>query len=247
MLSTLSSLYNYTLWTKDGELGNVADTYFEDETWVIRYLVVDLNRWLPGRKVLVPPSIADQPRDDKGRIPVSMTRDSVRISPEFSSDQPVSRQLEDQIHSFFGWQPYWSGEPEGGSVSPKAPEGENMTGDRQAESIPDHDPEGKSHLRSARDMVGYKIEATRQPVGTLADLLVDDESWMVRYLVVDVGQPDTTRQVVIAADTVETIDWRQLAIYLDLDRENIERAPSYEAAPVLPEALERELERHFHA
>ncbi len=247
MLRTLSSLYRYTLWTREGELGDIADIYFEDDTWVIRYLVVDLNRWLTGRKVLIPPSIADRPKDEAGQIPVAMTRESVRTSPDFSSEEPVSRQLEDQLHSFFGWQPYWSGETEGGVVSPRMPEGDEMTGDRQADSVPGDAPRGDPHLRSARDISGYKVQAVRQPVGTLTDLLIDDESWMVRYLVIDVGRPDTTRQVVVAADTVETVDWRQFAVYLELERESVERAPAFETAPVLPEDLERQLERHFHS
>ena len=247
MLRTLSSLYRYTLHTREGELGNIADAYFEDETWVIRYLVVDLNRWLPGRKVLVPPAIAERPKDETGQLPVEMTRESVRTAPDFKTEQPVSRQLEDRLHSFFGWQPYWAGEPEGGQTSPRVPSGDEMTGDREADSTPKEAPTGNPNLRSARDLIGYKIEAATQPVGTLTDLLVDDESWMVRYLVIDVGQPDTTRQVVIAADTVEKVDWHQFAIFLDLERDSVERAPSFEAAPVLPEALERQLERHFHS
>lgn len=247
MLRTLSSLYQYTLWTKDGELGKVNDVFFEDTAWDIRYLVVDLNRWLPGRRLLIPPSVSRRPQDDEGRIPIEMTRDSIRTAPPVTSDQPVSRQLEDQLHSFFGWQPYWSGEPEGGTVAPKAPEGDEMIGDRQSDSVPGDAPRGNPHLRSARDMVGYGVEALSGAVGVLSDLLIDDATWMVRYLVVDIGQSGSSHLVVIAVDSVETVDWSQLSLFLDMRKVSVERAPSFEEAPVIPEALEHRLERHYHA
>ena len=45
----------YEIQASDGELGHVDDYIFDDETWTIRYLVVDTKNWLPGRKVLVAP------------------------------------------------------------------------------------------------------------------------------------------------------------------------------------------------
>ncbi|MEP7246109.1 MAG: PRC-barrel domain-containing protein [Gammaproteobacteria bacterium] len=34
----------------DGEIGKVTDVYFDDEDWVVRYLVVDTGDWLIGRR-----------------------------------------------------------------------------------------------------------------------------------------------------------------------------------------------------
>ena len=52
MLS-MSQLKNFTLAAADGEIGRVRDLYIDDETWTVRYLVLDTGNWLPGRRVLI--------------------------------------------------------------------------------------------------------------------------------------------------------------------------------------------------
>ena len=46
---------DFTIHAVDGEIGSVVDIYFDDETWAIRYLVVDTGGWLGGRRVLISP------------------------------------------------------------------------------------------------------------------------------------------------------------------------------------------------
>lgn len=41
--------------SSDGDLGKINDFYFDDEDWVVRYLVVDTNNWLFKRKALISP------------------------------------------------------------------------------------------------------------------------------------------------------------------------------------------------
>jgi hypothetical protein len=40
----------------DGIIGELKDFYFDDQSWVIRYLIVDTGTWLSGRKVCSSPS-----------------------------------------------------------------------------------------------------------------------------------------------------------------------------------------------
>jgi hypothetical protein len=37
----------------DGEIGHIEDFVVDDETWIIRYLVVDTKNWWPGKRVLI--------------------------------------------------------------------------------------------------------------------------------------------------------------------------------------------------
>lgn len=55
MLRSMNDLENYTIRATDGTIGHVTDFYFDDERWVIRYLVVDTGSWLASRKVLISP------------------------------------------------------------------------------------------------------------------------------------------------------------------------------------------------
>ena len=75
MLRSVKDLEKCSIGGTDGLLGKVQDFYFDDESWVIRYLVVDTGAWLSNRKVLISPhSIADW--DWQGTfLPVSITRE----------------------------------------------------------------------------------------------------------------------------------------------------------------------------
>ena len=55
MLRSLNESQGYTIAARDGELGAMHDFCFDDESWVVRYLVHDTRVWLPGRRVLISP------------------------------------------------------------------------------------------------------------------------------------------------------------------------------------------------
>jgi hypothetical protein len=42
-----------------------------------------------------------------------------------------------------------------------------------------------THLRSAREVMGYYIEATDGDIGHVEDFILDDETWEIRYMVID--------------------------------------------------------------
>jgi hypothetical protein len=44
-----------TLQSRDGEIGNVNEFYFDDQHWAIRCLVADTRNWLTDRQVLITP------------------------------------------------------------------------------------------------------------------------------------------------------------------------------------------------
>jgi hypothetical protein len=50
MLRPASDFKGLTIAAVDGDLGSVADLYFDDLRWTVRYLVVDTGTWLPGRR-----------------------------------------------------------------------------------------------------------------------------------------------------------------------------------------------------
>jgi hypothetical protein len=57
MLQNIKELYGRKLAALDGDIGHVKDFYFDDENWVIRYLVADTGSWLTGRLVLLTPHV----------------------------------------------------------------------------------------------------------------------------------------------------------------------------------------------
>jgi sporulation protein YlmC with PRC-barrel domain len=80
MLRGISDLRRFTIAATDGNLGRVGDVYFDDRSWSVRYLVVDADNWLPGRRVLVSP-IAVQSFDPP-TLHVALSKQQVQVSPD---------------------------------------------------------------------------------------------------------------------------------------------------------------------
>ena len=85
MQRNISSLIGYSLGRQqNGEIRQVEDFYFDNQSWTIRYLVVKTGGWLFGRKVLIAPQaiVSEQPWLDHP-VPVNLTVEQVRNSPEY--------------------------------------------------------------------------------------------------------------------------------------------------------------------
>src|SRR5690606_27469378 len=106
---TASSLKGYAIKATDDELGKVKEIYFDDERWGMRYLVVETGTWLSQRTVLISPYSITGVDDLEEFIHVSLTREQVRNSPDIDTHKPVSRQMEGEFSSYYGFGNYWAG------------------------------------------------------------------------------------------------------------------------------------------
>ena len=82
MLRHQSEIIGYAIHASDGYIGTVSDHLFEDKTWLVRWLVVDTGHWLPGRKVLLPPSVLAHINHIGRQFNVGLTRQQVKDCPK---------------------------------------------------------------------------------------------------------------------------------------------------------------------
>jgi hypothetical protein len=100
MLRNMKDLEDYTIGATDGVIGRVKDFYFDDDVWVIRYLVVETGDGGTRRKVLISPIGIGQPNWSEKIFPVAMTRDQVKNSPDIDTEQEAG------IHVHYGHAAY---------------------------------------------------------------------------------------------------------------------------------------------
>lgn len=109
MLRSINDLRHDKIRAKDDEIGSVDDFLFDDEHWTIRYMVLNTGGWLTGRLVLISPMAISRVRREEESIDVALTRDQIERSPDISTDQPVSRQMEAEYAQYYGYPLYWAG------------------------------------------------------------------------------------------------------------------------------------------
>ena len=102
MLKNLKSLTGFKVIAMDGVIGKVHDFYFNDETWSINYLVVNTGAWFLGRKILIYPAVIGQPDWESHKLPVKLTKELVKKSPNVNVDKPVSRQNRVKLNKTHG-------------------------------------------------------------------------------------------------------------------------------------------------
>ncbi|MBV8889426.1 MAG: PRC-barrel domain-containing protein [Alphaproteobacteria bacterium] len=243
MLLSASAVIGYTIEATDGALGSVDEFLFEDRRWIVRWVVVDTGTWLTGRKVLLPPS--QLPRVDEGgrSLRVALTRQQIEDSPGIERDPPVSRQQEEIIYRYYGWEPYWGAgfmATAGVGVPPIQP----PLYERELAAEAAH-PVGDPHLRGAREVTGYYIHARDGDIGHVADLLIDPDGWDIRYLVVDTRNWWPGKNVIVSPQWAADISWSERTVTLDLTRDQIRSGPEYDPRAPMDRAFEERLHSHY--
>jgi len=81
-LRSTQSVTGHHVQASDGDIGHIDDFIIDDSNWAIRYLVVDTQNWLPGRKVLIAPRWIERISWVESKVFVGLTREAVKLSPE---------------------------------------------------------------------------------------------------------------------------------------------------------------------
>jgi hypothetical protein len=106
-LRSAKEVAGYHVHCTDGELGHVADFIIDDETWTLRYLVIDTSNWWFGKKVLVSPRWVQEVSWAKSMVYVDLPRDTIKNSPEWNPATPVNREYEERLYDYYGRPTYW--------------------------------------------------------------------------------------------------------------------------------------------
>lgn len=258
MLRTIDSLKGHSIRAVDDELGKVEEIYFDDEQWGVRYLVVRPGSWLTRQRVLISPNSVTGVDESSEAVQVNLTREQLKNSPDIDTHQPVSRQMEREHATYYGYGAYWMGPylwgagrtplttlPDADMVPPTGVRG--LDAERVSpESLVERGNDDDVHLRSSDDVQGYAISGTDGDIGHVEDFLFDDESWAIRYLIVDTRNwwPGG-KKTVISIDWIENISWTESAVQIGLTREQIKASPEYDEDARVDRAYETRLHEHY--
>jgi hypothetical protein len=235
MAIRMTALHHWKILAQDGEVGTIADLLFDDRAWGARYIVAETGGWLASRRVLLSPASVRRRPGEIGMLHVDFTREQVRSAPDIDTALPVSRHHEIAHALHYGYPADWAAQMgwAGGvypGVAPIIPRDVIREGSpdpaENARRAAEHERAAQdTHLRSARELVGYRIEATDGDAGDLDDLDIDIETWGIRGLLVDTRRWWPGGLVLVGPSAVAEIRWADRAVRVTSTREQVKDAP----------------------
>jgi hypothetical protein len=231
MLRSIKRLYGDKLGASDGTIGQIKDFYFDDQDWVVRYVVVDTGSWLPGRLVLLSPHAFTAFPRDGNCLTISLTRQQIENSPAIESHKPVSRHFEEKYYRYYDWPAYWDGTGIWGIagypclMAPYLQPSELAS--RAAQPTHPDDP----HLRSTKAVQGYEIQTQEGKIGHVVDFVAHEKSWAIAHLIVATGHWYAGKEIAIAPRQVERISYDDAKVFVHVTKEAIQNAPEYQVPP----------------
>lgn len=243
MLRSTKALIGYRLAGLDGEIGKCKDFLIDDRQWGLRYMVADTGRWLPGRKVLVSPIALGDADWFERCFSVRLSKEQIETCPPLDADMPVSREYEKRWSRHYGFPYYWAGDDSllwGTAGHPGYLF--RSAGESEFPEDPGEDPDSH-HLRSISEMTGYNISALDEDIGHAEDFIIDDDTWAIRYVVVDTRNwLPGGKKVLVSKSWIQSVSWKFRKLDVDLEKSQIESGPEYD--PAMP--INREYEMRMY-
>jgi hypothetical protein len=264
MLRSANDLKGFKIVATDGEIGNVEQFYFDDERWTLRYIVVNTGNWLSGRYVLISPfSVMHVDREHR-KLQITLTQSQVEKGPDIDIHKPMSRQMETAYADYYGYPYYWSspllmGAEEHPVLAPQqSPAATATAAPHMATAVTTTVPPTAAgiraemrvlsddvHLRSTQEVANYFIAATDGGIGHAEDFIVEDDSWTIRYLVIDTRNWLPGKKVLVSPQWISLIDWAQGKVHVNLSREGVRQSPEYDNSRLIARDYEAQLYQHY--
>ena len=241
MQPTTNSMIGFAIRANDGDLGKVDEFYFDDQTWTIRYIVVETGNWLSGRKVLIALVAFGKPDIESRTFSVNLSRTQVSNSPKIETQRPIYRQHEIELYEHYQWP--WRGGYGGtfGTTPLPLSADERPIEQEDAASRRRDDP----HLHSTRQVTGYHIHAADGEIGHVEDFVVDDENWAIRFLVADTHNWLPGKKVILSPRWIKRVKWADSSVYVDLTRESVKNSLEFNPSKPISREYEAFLIDHF--
>jgi hypothetical protein len=83
----------------------------DDETWAIRYLVIDTSNWWLGHQALIAPQWIKSVNWGEKTVAVDLSRDAIKSAPPYDPVVGWSREHEMALYGHYRRNGYWAGQP----------------------------------------------------------------------------------------------------------------------------------------
>jgi uncharacterized protein YrrD len=248
MLRSIEDLKDCKVACLDGHLGAVEHVYFDDETWGIRFIVIEATGWNNWQEVWVSPFSVNGIDFAAGVVTLNLTQRQMTGSPPIDTRKPVSRLQEIKLFDYYGCRPYWAARATSTYASHPAGSDDSRPGLESLQLRPTLHVKGSRvdiHLLSAQQAGSFCVAAADGNIGHVVDFVFDDETWVIRYLTVDTRDWwDSKKEILLSTGWIESVDSARSTVLTTLTRDAVEHTPAYVGVVSLNRMHETQL-HHF--
>ncbi|UCZ54409.1 PRC-barrel domain-containing protein [Bacillus shivajii] len=227
----------------DEEFGTVHDVYFDEDHWTVRYLVVKAGTWFTGEKLFLSPASITNIDMKEEKIYVNISKEQAKDAPQIN-EQPVTRKSEREFSLYYSLGPYWLGSSLWGNAIAARELAKYEPEPVQIDDVVSKE-DYRPYVHRAEEIIGYELSARGDSFGKIEDLLIEEDSYKIRYFVCDTKKILPGKKILISTDWITNIDWTSKQIHINVEREEVENAPEYLKEPPLTRDMEEELFMHY--
>jgi len=105
-----NAIMRYHVHATDGDIGHIGGILIDEDTWAIRYLIVNTSNWWLGHEVIIAPTWIDNFEWVNSKVVIGLSRQTVKDSPPYTSIAALNREAEMRTHIHYRKMGYWQHE-----------------------------------------------------------------------------------------------------------------------------------------
>lgn len=231
MLRSLKELERYAVYATDCKVGRCVDFLLGSPGWLVSHLVVKTEGVLGNHQVLIArDSVVDVDQAEE-RFHLALTADQVDRSPQLGAQRSA---MSSRAQFASSERPYETNdsELEAQASCSRSP-------------LTSSDRLDDSQIPSARALRGCAVRASDGCIGQVDDLIVQDDIWEVRYLVLDTSKWWVGKKVLIAPQWATGVSWTERTLHVNMSIHAIRTSPEWDPSISLERDYEARLFRHY--
>lgn len=204
MLWSFKNLLEYTILTTDGMREPIVSALFDGALWELRYLIVKPEGFSPT-PVMIALTAMRSPNQVARALPTELTAQQVKNSPTIVMNMLMTPSTQKRLNECYALYQYWALSGYASSSLPLA-----------LLSGPETQQPETTTFRDTHGLLAMTITAIDGDIGMVDDVIADDETWAIRYLIINGNPSEGDKTAWIPLELVNSVNWEAQHITIDV-------------------------------
>lgn len=217
LLFSMNDLSGSKVEGRDLSIGRIGGFLFDPKTWKLEYLIARRGFWPLEKSLYLPVKYLEIPKNISGKVQVDLNHEDVeKLQTEAKKNILAREYSKHPIH-------YWRIGKFPKAIPWVNPMAINDVFKQRKENqeIRGEDTDNVKNLRYSADVKGYRVDAKDKLVGTVKDLVIDAELWLIRYVIIE----GLNRKMMLPSTWVKNINSAAETLHLNLNRQMVLESP----------------------